>query len=73
MNASRMVIDVAKNIDNMFLIGSAIEAKFVKVAIDELGPERVLFGSDTPFNKMADCIKDYEDMLAPYDEKVKAL
>lgn len=47
-NASRAVIDVAKLCPNMMLVGSAIEAECVKTAIDELGPERVMFGNDAP-------------------------
>lgn len=63
-NASRRVIDVAKLCPNMYLIGSAIEPECVKVAIDELGPQRVMFGSDVPFRDPAACIRGYEEMLA---------
>ena len=69
-NVSRRVIDVAKSCPNMVLIGSAIKAKDVKVAIDELGSERVMFGSDMPFGDPAACIADYKQMLAEYDQTV---
>jgi predicted TIM-barrel fold metal-dependent hydrolase len=44
-----VVIEVAKNCPNMFLIGSATNDKFVLKAIHALGADRVCFGSDAPF------------------------
>lgn len=70
-NKSRSVIDVAKLCPNMVLIGSAIRAKDVKVAIDELGPDRVMFGSDTPFFSLQDCLADYDAMLKNFDQSTR--
>lgn len=66
-NVSRHVINVAKSCPNMVLIGSAIKAVDVKRAIDELGCDRVMFGSDQPFGDVKDCIADYKKMLQEYD------
>ena len=42
-----------------------------KAAIDTLGPDRILFGSDTPFYDAADVIREYDRMLSGYDEEVR--
>jgi predicted TIM-barrel fold metal-dependent hydrolase len=52
-------------------VGSAIEVECVKTAIDELGPERVMFGSDAPFRSISQCADDYRKMLAPFDEAAR--
>lgn len=70
-NNARTVIDVAKLCPNMLLIGSAIGTADVRTAIDELGPQRVMFGSDAPFNDPAKCIADYQEMLAGYPEDTR--
>ena len=69
-DVSEHVIDVAKNHPNMYLIGSAIGVDRVKNAIDLLGPDRVLFGSDTPFYSLEENKKAYLEMLSQYDESV---
>ena len=61
------VIGVAKLCPNMMLIGSAIGTEDVRRAILELGSDRVMFGSDTPFRNPADCVHAYEEMLADFD------
>ncbi len=70
-NNARKVIDVAKLCPNMRLIGSAIGTKDVKMAIDELGAGRVMFGSDAPFYDPAKCIEAYEQMLEGYPPDVR--
>jgi len=49
---SELVIDVAKQYQNILLIGSAIRSIPVLKAVEELGAHRVIFGSDTPFELM---------------------
>lgn len=66
-NVSRHVINVAKTCPNMVLIGSAIGAKDVKIAIDELGSDRVMFGSDFPYGNIDASLADYRQMLGGYD------
>ncbi|MBN1937584.1 MAG: amidohydrolase family protein [Anaerolineae bacterium] len=46
---NRVVVEVAKECPNMHLIGSATTYKAVLDAIKALGAERVLFGTDAPF------------------------
>ena len=70
---SSEVIAAAKECPNMWLIGSAIGAASVKTAIDELGAERVMFGSDSPFADPRACAAAYDEMLRPYDQAVKDL
>lgn len=70
---SREVIEAAKIHSNMMLIGSAIDVSRVKTAIDELGPERVMYGSDIPFRDPKACAAMYEKMLEPYSREVRDL
>lgn len=70
-DVSQRVIETAARNPNMYLVGSAIPAAKVKAAIDTLGPDRILFGSDTPFYDAADVIREYDRMLSGYDEEVR--
>lgn len=45
------VVEVAQACPNITLIGSATDAKAVGYAIEQLGPERVCFGTDAPFRR----------------------
>lgn len=67
------VIAIAKENPNMYLIGSAINASKVANGIRELGPERVLFGTDTPFYSATEVLESYYKMLEEFDEKTKEL
>ncbi len=66
---SRACIDVAAEHLNMTLIGSAVRAQSIIRAIKTLGPERVCFGSDTPFELMHVEVAKYGALL---DEVVDA-
>lgn len=70
---SRDVVDAALKNPNMILIGSEIGIDKIKYAIDTLGPERVMYGSDSPFSKTVDALSDYSQLLADYDEDIKEL
>jgi hypothetical protein len=48
---NRAVVEVAGRCPNMYLIGSATDDKAVLYAIQELGADRVLFGTDAPFRR----------------------
>jgi len=63
------VIAVAKEHSNMMLVGSAIRISRVEKAIEELGPERVMFGSDAPFFDAKTCVENYRNMLQKFDAK----
>lgn len=69
-DVSESVIETAKRNPNMYLVGSAISIEKVKRAIDVLGDERILFGSDTPFYSAEDRLAEYEAMLAGYGKSV---
>ena len=45
------VVEVAEACPNMVLIGSATDAKAVMYAIEQLGADRVCFGTDAPFRR----------------------
>ena len=62
------VIAVAKKHPNMMLVGSAIKIGRVEKAIVELGPERVMFGSDAPFFDAVASVENYRTMLKKFDE-----
>ena len=70
-DVSESVIEAAGRNPNMYLIGSAISVDKVKQAIDVLGADRVMFGSDTPFADPSEVLLRYEEMLASYSEEVK--
>ena len=71
-DVSEAVIETARESPNMYLVGSAIGVDKVKRAIDILGPDRVLFGSDTPFYDAGKVKREYLRMLADYDEETTA-
>jgi predicted TIM-barrel fold metal-dependent hydrolase len=60
---SRACIEVAAQHPNMTLIGSAVRAQSIIRAIEALGPERVCFGSDTPFELMHVEVAKYQALL----------
>ncbi|WP_283229980.1 amidohydrolase family protein [Fusibacillus kribbianus] len=68
-DVSDRVIETAKDYSNMYLIGSAIGVDKVKRAIDLLGADRVLFGSDTPFYNVEKVKAAYLEMLSAYGEE----
>lgn len=71
-DVSEAVIETARENPNMYLVGSAIGVDKVRRAIDILGPDRVLFGSDTPFYDVEKVKEEYFQMLASYDEETTA-
>ena len=67
-DVSEAVIEAAAENPNMMLVGSSISVDKVANAIRKLGPERVLFGSDTPYHEPATVILDrYNTMLKEFD------
>lgn len=62
------VIEHAKRCPNMMLIGSAINVSRVKLAILELGADRVMFGSDGPFRDVAGAIGGYLQTLSDIEQ-----
>jgi hypothetical protein len=60
---SRAMLEFAQECPNIYLIGSAVSAPAVLRAIQQLGPERVLFGSDTPFQFMHVEVARYRALL----------
>jgi predicted TIM-barrel fold metal-dependent hydrolase len=60
---SRAAIEVATEHPNMTLIGSAVRAQSILRAITALGPHRVCFGSDTPFELMHVEVAKYRALL----------
>ena len=61
---NRAVIETAERHPNMYLIGSATTDEAVLSAIRRLGPERVCFGSDSPFRRMKVIRAMYEAALS---------
>lgn len=70
-DVSERVIEVAARNPNMYLVGSAIPVVKVKRALDILGPDRILFGSDTPFYDAGLVKAEYDRMLDAYGEDVR--
>lgn len=70
-DVSENVIKIAGRNPNMYLIGSAIPVEKVKIALDTLGPDRILFGSDTPFYSAVDVKAEYDRMLSVYSVDVR--
>jgi predicted TIM-barrel fold metal-dependent hydrolase len=60
---SDAAIEVAQECPNINLIGSGVRAVNILKAVKKLGPERVCFGSDTPFAMMHVEIAMYNALL----------
>ena len=60
---SSAAIEVAQACPNITVIGSAVRAVNILKAIKAIGPERVCFGSDTPFALMHVELAMYEALL----------
>jgi predicted TIM-barrel fold metal-dependent hydrolase len=61
---NQAVVEIAARCPNMYLVGSATTDKAIMHAIDVLGAERVLFGSDAPFQRPHVVCATYEAALA---------
>jgi predicted TIM-barrel fold metal-dependent hydrolase len=48
---NQAVVEVAQECPNVYLIGSATNDKAVLYAVRQLGADRVLFGTDAPFQR----------------------
>jgi hypothetical protein len=66
-------IEQARQHDNLFLVGSAAESRAIANAVSVLGPDRVCFGSDTPFGLMRVELARYRAILADLDEGSRGL
>ncbi len=64
----RSAVETAKRCANITLIGSAISEVAVARAIQALGPNRLCFGSDTPFGLMHVRLAMYRALLEDFDE-----
>jgi predicted TIM-barrel fold metal-dependent hydrolase len=64
---SRSAIETAKEHPNITLIGSAIDERAILAAIRALGPDRLCFGSDMPFNLMHVQLAKYNALLRDHD------
>jgi len=67
------VIAAALDCPNMVLVGSAIGVERVKTAINTLGANRVLYGSDAPFRNPHDIVTQYSAMLEAFDSRTREL
>lgn len=64
----RSAIETAARHPNITLIGSAIHENAITRAIRELGPDRLCFGSDTPFRMMHVQLAMYRALLEDFDQ-----
>jgi predicted TIM-barrel fold metal-dependent hydrolase len=60
---NKAVLDAARQCPNMYLVGSATHGPALIRGVETLGAERILFGSDRPFQKMAPILTMYQDSL----------
>jgi len=63
----RSAIETAARCPNITLIGSAIHENAIARAIRVLGPDRLCFGSDTPFRMMHVQLAMYKALLEDFD------
>lgn len=68
----RSAIEVSRAHPNIVLIGSAIDERPILNAIEVLGPDRICFGSDMPFNLMHVRLAMYRALLRDHDEEIRA-
>ena len=64
----RSAIETAARCPNITLIGSAIHENAIARAIRDLGPDRLCFGSDTPFRMMHVQLAMYRALLEDFDQ-----
>jgi uncharacterized protein len=60
---SAAAIEFATRFENLYLIGSSVRSKAILQAVRTLGPQRVCFGSDTPFDFMKVELARYRALL----------
>lgn len=60
---SSACVEIAMEHDNIYLIGSQISFNAVLKAVKELGPDRVCFGSDMPYDSMRAWSAGYRALL----------
>jgi len=70
---TKSAIEFAGLHPNLFLIGSAVRSHPILSAIEALGPQRVCFGSDTPFSPMHVEVARYQAILSDLPEKDRDL
>jgi len=63
---SQAAIEVAQKQPNVWLVGSAVTETAIIQALKEVGPEKVCFGSDTPFFLMHVQVAKYRALLADF-------
>jgi hypothetical protein len=64
----RSAIETAVRYPNITLIGSAIHENAIARAIEVLGPDRLCFGSDSPFRMMHVQLAMYKALLEDFDQ-----
>jgi predicted TIM-barrel fold metal-dependent hydrolase len=69
----RAMIEVAARYPNITLIGSAIDERAILSALAALGPDRLCFGSDMPFNLMHVQLAKYRALLRDHDAAAQAM
>ena len=60
---SAAAIEIAAQHPNITLVGSAVRDISIQNALRRLGPERICFGSDTPFALIHTCVALYKALL----------
>jgi predicted TIM-barrel fold metal-dependent hydrolase len=68
----RSAVEVAEQHPNISLIGSAVPETAVLRALERLGPERVCFGSDTPFRLLHVRVAMYRALLRDHSPEAQA-
>ena len=67
-----MFLEASKDVKNIWFETSGITTPFrIENAVEEIGPERILFGSDAPWCSFRSIFYGVEDTLL--DEKIKNL
>lgn len=60
---SKAAIEVAKEHNNIYLVGSDIRTNSLLNAVEQLGTDRICFGSDAPFERMSVEVARYQAMF----------
>lgn len=68
----RSAVEVARQHPNITLIGSAIGERAILRALAALGPDRLCFGSDTPFGLLHVQLAMYRALLRDHDATTQA-
>ena len=63
--------EVAEQLPNVYLVGSHLSAPSIVKGINKIGPDKICFGSDTPFNLTHVEVASYNALLSDFSPQIQ--